>query len=107
MPVATTVTTPVAGTVTIQSTTPDAAPSGYTFVGQQVNVTAPDATSANPLVLAFQIDQSVLSAAGVDASTLTVFRNGAPSRIATRAPPMRLPIPVSRRGRRSVQVTRW
>lgn len=55
--------------------TTDTAPSGYSFVGQQVNITAPAASAGSPLVLDFRIDASVLAAAGVDASTVDVFRN--------------------------------
>jgi DNA-binding beta-propeller fold protein YncE len=51
-------------------------PSGYSFVDQQVNITAPVATADNPLVFDFQIDASALTAAGVDATTVSVFRNG-------------------------------
>jgi hypothetical protein len=64
------------GTVSIAVTgTTDTAPSGFSFIGQQVNITAPNATADNPLVFVFQIDASVLAAGGVDASTVRVFRN--------------------------------
>ncbi len=67
------------GTVSIAVTgTTETAPSGYSFLGQQVNITAPDATAANPLVFVFQIDASVLAAGGVDATTVRVFRNAGP-----------------------------
>jgi len=65
------------GTVSIAETgVTDPAPSFYTFVGQQVNITAPIATTDNPLIFDFQIDASVLTTAGVDATTVSVFRNG-------------------------------
>ncbi len=74
-PVAASVQTPVAGAVTIEthpSYTEDA-PTGYSFLGQQVNITAPDATDpANPLRLTFLVDNSVIPAG----TTLHVFRNG-------------------------------
>ena len=64
------------GTVSIAVTgTTEPAPSGFSFLGQQVNITAPDATAANPLVFVFQIDASLLPA-GVDVTTISVFRNG-------------------------------
>jgi hypothetical protein len=52
------------------------APTGYSLIGQQVDITAPDATADNPLVLVFRIDQSVLDAAGVDEATVQLFRDG-------------------------------
>ena len=64
------------GAVSIAVTgTTETAPSGFSFLGQQVNITAPDATVDNPLVLVFQIDASLLAAGGVDAATVSVFRN--------------------------------
>jgi hypothetical protein len=77
-PVGTSVTTPVAGQVTIaetSTTTPD--PIGYSLLGQQVQITAPVASAAQPLVLQFYIDASVLPP-GVDETTIQVFRNGTP-----------------------------
>jgi uncharacterized protein YjiK len=77
-PVATSVTTPVAGTVTIDeglTTTPD--PGGYSLLGQQVVITAPAASAADPLALVFVLDASLLPP-GVDEATLQVFRNGTP-----------------------------
>lgn len=74
-PVATSVTSPVAGSVTIDTVASDPAPTGYSFLGQQVNITAPDATTADPLVLVFQIDASLLTG-GVDATSVLLFRNG-------------------------------
>ena len=77
-PVGTSVTSPVGGAVSISEDDPtQAPPAGYTFLGQQVNITAPVASAANPLILAFLIDASLLSP-GADASTLQAFRNGAP-----------------------------
>jgi virginiamycin B lyase len=75
-PVGTAVTTPVAGTVTIDegaTTTPD--PSGYSLLGQEVQISAPTATAASPLVIQFLLDSSILPA-GADQSSVAVFRNG-------------------------------
>ncbi|GCD88207.1 hypothetical protein NLS1_02130 [Nocardioides sp. LS1] len=49
-------------TVTIaQTTTTETAPAAYSFLGQQVNITAPVATAARPLVIAFRIDPSLMT----------------------------------------------
>jgi hypothetical protein len=77
-PLTTAVTSPNAGLVTIAQTAVDPSPIGYTFFGQQVQVTAPPATSAtHPLVLDFAIDASLVPA-GQDAASIVVFRNGVP-----------------------------
>jgi virginiamycin B lyase len=72
----TSVTTPIAGMVTVvegATTTPD--PSGYSLVGQEVQLTAPDASAADPVVLQFRLDTSLLPPAA-DETNLQVFRNG-------------------------------
>jgi probable HAF family extracellular repeat protein len=77
-PVGTAVTTPNAGTVSIEegsTTTQD--PSGYSLLGEQIVITAPAATAADPLVLQFLLDASILPA-GADPATTQVFRDGAP-----------------------------
>ncbi len=55
------------------STAPPA--TGYGLVGLAVNITAPTATAANPLVFVFQIDSSAIPA-GDTAGTIQLFRNG-------------------------------
>lgn len=61
------------GDITISQTTIDEAPaSGYSFLGQQIDISAPDATAANPLTLLFTIDQSL--AAGQTPDSLELFR---------------------------------
>ncbi len=75
-PIGTSVTTPVAGAVTIAegaTATPD--PSGFTLFGQEVQITAPDASSSQPLVLQFRLDDSLLPVGG-DETNVEVFRNG-------------------------------
>jgi hypothetical protein len=78
VPLTTTVTSPNAGTVTIAQTAVDPAPAGYTFFGQQVEITAPPATDAsNPLVLIFAVDATLVPA-GQDETSIVIFRNGVP-----------------------------
>jgi hypothetical protein len=75
-PVGSSVTTPVAGTVTIdEGSTTTPTPTGYSLVGQQVEISAPDASAADPLVLEFFLDASLLSP-GIDETNLEIFRNG-------------------------------
>ena len=77
-PVEATVTSPVDGTITIADTAMLVdAPEGYSFLGQQVIITAPTATAANPLLLVFTLDGSVIPP-GQNEQTIVVFRNGAP-----------------------------
>jgi len=65
------------GTVSIvQAAVTDPAPSLYTFVGPQVNITAPVATADNPLIFDFQIDALALTTAGLDLATVSILRNG-------------------------------
>ena len=76
-PLNTSITTPVAGTVTINETSvsqPET--SGFSFFGQQVNIDAPQASVQNPLSLKFVIDSSVLGSAGVDYNSMQLFRDG-------------------------------
>ncbi|MDQ1416167.1 MAG: hypothetical protein QOF81_1780 [Acidimicrobiaceae bacterium] len=77
-PVATTTTSPNPGHVTVDTVATDAAaPSGYSFLGEQVMITAPAATAAAPLTLTFRIDASLLAGSGVTAASVVVFRDGA------------------------------
>lgn len=65
------------GTVSITSTgTSEPEPPGYSFLGQQVNISAPVATAEDPLILTFDIDGALLSAAGLDETTIQIFRDG-------------------------------
>ncbi|HYC56385.1 MAG TPA: hypothetical protein VEL28_15740 [Candidatus Binatia bacterium] len=73
-PVESSVESPNAGTVVIVVENVEGdAPSGYEVLGQQVDITAPDATASAPLVLTFLIDASVLPG---DPMTVTMTRNG-------------------------------
>lgn len=75
-PTTTSVTIPIGGTgnaVSITEREPTGSISGYTLLGQEVLITAPDQTVGNPLVIAFTLDQSVRPGTGA----IDVFRNGA------------------------------
>jgi hypothetical protein len=62
----------------IQTATSTPPPAGYTFVGSQTNISAPAASVAAPLVLAFTVDRPTLEAAGLTAATVEVLRDGVP-----------------------------
>ena len=92
-PVETSVTSPNGGTVSIvEATTTMTPPSGFSFLGQQVSITAPAATAADPLVIVFQIDASAIPA-GEDETTVQVFKNGVLVPACTGAPGVADPDP--------------
>ena len=73
---ATTVTSPIAGTITIHETVAtEDAPSGITFVDLQAAVTGPAASAAAPLRLVFRLDASSLPI-GLLIDALQVYREG-------------------------------
>jgi Ca2+-binding RTX toxin-like protein len=75
VPVVASVTTPVAGIITINNTVPtQTPPDGTTFLDPQVDVTAPTATAEDPLHLAFSLDATLVPAGA--ASRLDVYRDG-------------------------------
>ena len=76
-PIATTLTSPMPGDVSIEEGPIDAAPaSGYEFFGQQVTISAPDALGPDePLVIRFDLDASLVPM-GHSHETIEVFRNG-------------------------------
>jgi VCBS repeat-containing protein len=78
-PVETAVTSPNGGSVTVtEQEIKGNAPVGYEFVGEQVLITAPDATQQNPLVLTFLVDGSVLDTPKYkheNENTVDIFRN--------------------------------
>jgi len=51
------------------------APAGFTLIGQQVNISAPQGTIARPLVIAFWLDATVFSS-GETPSQVRVFKDG-------------------------------
>ena len=62
-PVETWVTSPLAGSVSIEEGGPDpTSPSGYAFLGYSVHVTVPSSTADNPILLVFEIHSSLLPA---------------------------------------------
>lgn len=65
------------GTTTIAETSSytEGAPAGYEIFGQQVDITAPDGTIADPISIAFTLDASIIPA-GADANSIEVLRNG-------------------------------
>jgi hypothetical protein len=76
-PLETSVTTPNAGTVTIVAeVAAGTPPAGFRFLGVQAVISAPPATAADPLLLEFALDPSLLPP-GVDASSVVVWRDGA------------------------------
>lgn len=75
-PVNTSVTVPEGGEVTVEETSIDEdAPDGVTFIGQQVNITAPDGTAREPLVLEFILHSSLVPS-GETEETIHLFRSG-------------------------------
>ena len=76
-PLTATVATPGAGAVSI-TTAPVSAPppDGWTFLGRELQVSAPPATAAEPLTLTFRVDGSLLPV-GPAPADVAVFRDGA------------------------------
>lgn len=72
------VTTPVAGEVSIvrlEVGEIEDLSNGYRFLGQQISISAPEATVEEPLVLQFNIDSSQIQP-GETAANIEIFRNG-------------------------------
>jgi len=75
-PVETSLTTPNAGSVSIEETPITATPpAGFQFLSQQVSITAPSAMTDDPLVIVFRIDTSQVPA-GEDENTIQMFKDG-------------------------------
>lgn len=73
-PLTSAVTSPNAGLVTIAEVLIDPSPAGYTFFGEQVLITAPDATDAAfPLLLTFNLDASLVPD-GENAASIVILR---------------------------------
>ncbi len=82
-PTVATVDSPNAGAVTVtEAATNDAPPvgSGYTFLGHQLNITAPAASTAAPISIIFKVDATLLASVtpNLTAADVAVFRNGTP-----------------------------
>lgn len=85
-PLETAVTSPVAGDVSIQETAVDSDVDGsYQLFGQEVRITAPEASAEDPLVLTFTIDRSRIPSY-YTAASIAVFRNGTYVQPCTGAP---------------------
>ncbi len=75
-PLEVSVTTPSGGTVSIdEGPATDPSPAGYSFVGQQVTITAPAESAGAPVVLVFSVHPTLVPA-GETVQTIQVFRNG-------------------------------
>jgi Tol biopolymer transport system component len=72
-PLQVTVTGPIPITIHLANAAPSA--TAWSFLGKQVDITAPTATQANPITIVFLVDATLLPA-GVTAANLDVFRNG-------------------------------
>ena len=81
-PLETWVTTPNAGTLTLTEGPTSTSTTGYSFLGQQVQITAPAGTATSPLVLRFHIDASQFQP-GQTPANLVILRNGAPVQACT------------------------
>jgi len=66
------------GTGSIVEAVPTGSTAGYTFLGQEVTITAPVGTATSPLKIVFRLDPSLLSAAGETQDTVQVLRDGTP-----------------------------
>jgi len=77
-PLETTVTSPNAGEIILEEQAATGTPpGGFTFLGKQVDITAPPATPSVPLTLVFRIDASRIIPPDT-AGTIVVFKNGVP-----------------------------
>ena len=67
------------GTVTItQGQSSETVPAEYTLLEQELDISAPTQTAANPLVFTFELDASVLATAGLTVNEIAIYRNGVP-----------------------------
>lgn len=74
-PVSVSVTSPNGGTVRLEiAEVTEDAPSGVTFLGQQINITAPDADADDPLVIVFTLDGSAVPE-DENEGTIQMFRS--------------------------------
>lgn len=75
-PVETSITTPNAGTISIKEVAvTQTSPSGFELLGQQIQITAPPTIDTDPLVIVFQIDDSLIPS-GETVNTIQIFKNG-------------------------------
>lgn len=77
-PLETTITSPNGGEIILgEQAATGTPPGGFTFLDKQVNITAPPASAASPLVLVFRIDASAIPL-GENQNTITVLKNNLP-----------------------------
>jgi hypothetical protein len=75
-PVEVAITTPTGGSVSIdEGPSSGSSPSGFTLLGQEINISAPAASVGSPLRLVFSLDPTLIPA-GESVQTIQVFRNG-------------------------------
>lgn len=75
-PVVTYVSSPNPGLVTIQiSPTTQPVPNGFSFLNQQVDITAPSANVSSPLTIVFTVNSTQIPS-GQNESTIQIFKNG-------------------------------
>jgi len=85
-PMETSVTTPNGGIVSIEETsTIENPPSGFLFLGQQVTITAPDASVEEPLIIVFRINASMVPPEENE-SSIKIYKDGleVPDNISTK-----------------------
>jgi peptide/nickel transport system substrate-binding protein len=75
-PIQTTITSPNAGSVAVTTGATSQDVSGYDLLGSEVSIEAPTASTTAPLTLVFDLDASLLAAAGATPDTVAVLRNG-------------------------------
>ena len=92
-PVTTSITSPSGGEVEIiERPTSAPSPSGFSLFDYEVEIEAPDATTANPLRLVFRIDSSEIPD-GTALESITALRDGAPAELCSGAPGTASPDP--------------
>jgi cysteine-rich repeat protein len=97
-PVETSITVPGGGTVSIEERPFANSPDGFFLLGNEVEISAPNATAANPLVMAFRLDASVLfpqpfGQAEIDVGYPFIFKDSALVANCTGAPGVASPDP--------------
>ena len=73
-PLQTSVTTPTGGVVVLKEQDAPTPPAGFALLGKQVEITAPPASVGDPLVVAFEVDASIVPV-GETAASLQVLRD--------------------------------
>jgi probable HAF family extracellular repeat protein len=91
-PLVITVTSPLAGTVTIDKTPPNTAVMGYRQLGLGATISAPVTSPSAPLRLSFEVFDGDLPP-GTYSSDLTAFRNGVPIHVCYGTPGTAMPDP--------------